>query len=161
MTMAYAKKQIKHLSGRLIYIICWPMLWLYLFRSRRSRIAIFADHRLLVVKPTLSNGKWQLPGGGVKKNESFLDGVIRELYEETGLKLKAEYITCINHQKVIINGFYYDRWLYITEVQGTAPIRLHNLEIEEAEWVLIDDLNSKNSDKDVLSIIDGQVKRVL
>ena len=32
---------------------------------------------------------WNLPGGGLKKNESPWDGVIREVKEETGLSVKV------------------------------------------------------------------------
>lgn len=31
------------------------------------------------------NGKWDLPKGHVERGESFLDGAVRECYEETGL----------------------------------------------------------------------------
>lgn len=31
------------------------------------------------------NGSWALIGGGLKNNESFIDGIIREISEETGI----------------------------------------------------------------------------
>lgn len=45
------------------------------------------DEVLLLQKPT---GKWTLPGGHIQKNESPLNALKRELYEETQIKLSGE-----------------------------------------------------------------------
>lgn len=36
-----------------------------------------------------SKGRWSLPGGTLEIGESLVDGVVREVEEETGLKVKA------------------------------------------------------------------------
>lgn len=33
---------------------------------------------------------WNLPGGGLEKNEAPWEGVVREVKEETGLRVKVE-----------------------------------------------------------------------
>jgi len=43
---------------------------------------IFIDGKLLLVESSF--GEIKLPGGGVEKNESDIDTLIRETYEETG-----------------------------------------------------------------------------
>jgi len=35
-------------------------------------------------------GTWSLPGGAMEKKESIDDTVVREFYEETGLKVKSQ-----------------------------------------------------------------------
>lgn len=45
---------------------------------------IFKDEKILLVKGY--DGRWSLPGGGLKVGESFLSGVKRELEEELGVK---------------------------------------------------------------------------
>lgn len=55
----------------------------------RSLFAIVRDQQMLFVIPNKINAdpnKWLLPGGHVKKGESFRDCFIREVEEEFGLK---------------------------------------------------------------------------
>ena len=60
-------------------------------RARPRHVVVHAvverDGRLLLVKraPNLSEGgKWGLPGGFLDRDETVADGVLRELFEETG-----------------------------------------------------------------------------
>ena len=50
------------------------------------------DGKLLLERRRDSN-TWGLIGGGVKKTESTLQGMIRELHEELGLRVKPEQLT--------------------------------------------------------------------
>ena len=68
--------------------------WLYRYyaRIRRpvtlgARALVIKDDEVLLVRLTYIKG-WFLPGGGVDKNESFRDGVIRELREECAIEAK-------------------------------------------------------------------------
>jgi len=46
------------------------------------------DGRVLIVKPTGSKDRYDIPGGKVKFGESREQGVYRECLEEVGLKIK-------------------------------------------------------------------------
>ncbi|MPM51630.1 hypothetical protein SDC9_98380 [bioreactor metagenome] len=46
---------------------------------------IFKKEKVLLVKEV--DGRWSLPGGGLKVGESFLDGLSRELKEELSVKI--------------------------------------------------------------------------
>ena len=49
------------------------------------------DKLLLLQRPSKSshdNGRWELPGGKIKKGEFFDEGLRREVKEETGLDIK-------------------------------------------------------------------------
>lgn len=54
--------------------------------------AVVVDHgRVLLVQRGRepSKGKWSLPGGMLELGESLVDGIVREVEEETGLKVAA------------------------------------------------------------------------
>ncbi|MFF0489114.1 NUDIX hydrolase [Nocardia sp. NPDC004068] len=54
-------------------------------------VALFRNGKLLVVRRVAEDwqgGMYELPGGGVEPGESFADCVARELFEETGLRLR-------------------------------------------------------------------------
>jgi 8-oxo-dGTP diphosphatase len=55
-------------------------------------IVVRDDDRVLVIRRD-DNGHWEAPGGVLELNESFEDGVRREVLEETGLKVTVERLT--------------------------------------------------------------------
>jgi ADP-ribose pyrophosphatase YjhB (NUDIX family) len=56
------------------------------------RAVIIQDNKILLVHSNLGDNKF--PGGGVEKNESHSDGLLREVAEETG------YINCVVKEKI-------------------------------------------------------------
>jgi|HigsolmetaAR205D_1030408.scaffolds.fasta_scaffold00789_1 8-oxo-dGTP pyrophosphatase MutT (NUDIX family) len=68
----------------------YPLLKLY-WRIRRPltlgvRLIVTDDEKgVLLVRHTYVSG-WYLPGGGVKKGETFLEAARRELWEECGIE---------------------------------------------------------------------------
>ncbi|MEB3070162.1 NUDIX hydrolase [[Mycobacterium] vasticus] len=55
-------------------------------------IVVRDDGRVLVIKRD-DNGHWEAPGGVLELDESFEDGVRREVLEETGLAVAVERLT--------------------------------------------------------------------
>ena len=58
-----------------------------------AKIILFdEDDKVLFLKRTKYtkkfSGEWDIPGGHVQENESIEDGLEREVFEETGLKIK-------------------------------------------------------------------------
>jgi 8-oxo-dGTP pyrophosphatase MutT (NUDIX family) len=57
-----------------------------------QKAVIEVDGRLLLVRKSTTDphqpGKWELPGGRMKDNESIDDALIREVREEVGLQVK-------------------------------------------------------------------------
>ncbi|MFE9321702.1 NUDIX hydrolase [Nocardia sp. NPDC052278] len=55
-------------------------------------VAVFRDGKLLVVRRVPDDyhgGLYELPGGGVESGETLAECVVRELFEETGLRVRA------------------------------------------------------------------------
>jgi 8-oxo-dGTP diphosphatase len=55
-------------------------------------IVVRDDDRVLVIRRD-DNGRWEAPGGVLELDESFENGVRREVLEETGLKVTVERLT--------------------------------------------------------------------
>ncbi len=54
-------------------------------------IVLDGNNRVLLLKKP--NGKWDLPGGKLEIGEAWIDGLAREVKEETGLKInKAKWV---------------------------------------------------------------------
>jgi 8-oxo-dGTP diphosphatase len=55
-------------------------------------VVVREDGRVLVIRRD-DNGHWEAPGGVLELDESFEDGVRREVLEETGLAVTVERLT--------------------------------------------------------------------
>ncbi|WP_394429900.1 NUDIX hydrolase [Streptomyces sp. SGAir0957] len=55
-------------------------------------IVVRDDGRVLVIRRA-DNGRWEPPGGVLERDEAIEDGVCREVYEETGIKVHVERLT--------------------------------------------------------------------
>lgn len=58
-----------------------------------TRAAIFQDDKILLVKE--KNGTWSLPGGWVDVNVSVRENAIKEVKEEAGLDVLADFIIAV------------------------------------------------------------------
>jgi 8-oxo-dGTP diphosphatase len=52
-------------------------------------IVVDDQDRVLLIQRR-DNGHWEPPGGVLELNETFEDGVIREVFEETGVEIEVE-----------------------------------------------------------------------
>lgn len=82
---------------------------------------------------------YTLPGGHVEAGESFVDAVVREMKEETGLSIKNPRIVGIKHFPME-NGRYIVLLFKATEFEGTVV----SSEEGEMEWISLDDLPAIN-----------------
>jgi 8-oxo-dGTP pyrophosphatase MutT (NUDIX family) len=128
--------------GQLGFWVAWPLLWIYLRRGERTRVLIVSEGQALVVKGWLGSGKWVLPGGGLHRGEDAKAGALRELYEETGLRLQPEDLQDGGFGKVTDSGltFRYQAFVVMLPVQPFS--RRWSLEIIETTWVPLQDLTT-------------------
>ena len=84
------------------------------------------------------NGKYDLPKGHVEEGETFLEGALRECYEETGLH---------HHQHLDVYPYHYisvpsKKWLRFYLGFATTPtIQLSN-EHSDYHWATVDEARS-------------------
>jgi ADP-ribose pyrophosphatase YjhB (NUDIX family) len=55
-------------------------------------VVVREDGKVLAIRRA-DNGTWEPPGGVLEKSETVEDGVRREVYEETGVKVHVERLT--------------------------------------------------------------------
>ncbi len=90
----------------------------------------------LIRKPHFEPGVWRTPGGGVKPGEDFVEGVVREALEETGLHVELRRFLVQAEARFLYEPYYVPwRTLVfhaVTEDDEVAP--RDTAEIAEARW---------------------------
>lgn len=101
---------------------------------------ILSNNKLVIIKGRQS-GKWGVPKGSLDDlDESVLLGALREIYEETGLKLKIENDTSIEYWMV------YKCRLYLFNLDQEVALNPQDTnEIIEARWLDLTDTESINA----------------
>ncbi len=135
-------RKVIRFFGKLAFYLGWPLWYLILNGSRRSRVIIKCGGDVLLVRGWLGDGAWGLPGGGIKKNEDMHESACREAYEETGIKLgssQLKYCETVANKKYGISTT-----LLIFEVilKEKPKLKLQKLEIAEARWFKISEAPS-------------------
>ncbi|MEI8174640.1 MAG: NUDIX hydrolase [bacterium] len=112
-----------------------PFRKIYLFivrpNTRGVKCLVENNGKFLFVKLNYAHHKWTIPGGGVGKNESFIDSAIREVKEEAGIDILSP----------IFIGRYESRKEYKKDVvevylgnSDRIDTKVDPIEIEKAEW---------------------------
>lgn len=79
---------MKRRFGRFVAPIAIVNLKLYTFLTGRPRARVLVVNEfdeVLLIQALFSDGRWSLPGGGLKRTESAVAAARRELQEETGI----------------------------------------------------------------------------
>ncbi|HEV7453708.1 MAG TPA: NUDIX hydrolase [Candidatus Saccharimonadales bacterium] len=81
-------------------------------------------------------GKYHMPGGRLEKGESFLDGLAREVREETGLRVEPQFPLHVDEWRPVIKGVPHHiiAVFMLCKLQGSADAVVSD-EHDEAVWV--------------------------
>ncbi|HSX35720.1 MAG TPA: NUDIX hydrolase [Patescibacteria group bacterium] len=139
--------------GRITYWLAWPLFKVYLGRSIRSRIVIVHKHKVLLIKSWISPGWWELPGGGLHRNEDARIGVCRETYEETGLTLQPADLKDHGTAEFNTYGHHYPYHIFSIQLRKEPAVRLRWYEIAEASWQDIKELDLSTLGPDAATAI--------
>ena len=107
------------------------------------------EGKILILKRSTDSktnpGKWELPGGKVNQDESFDHALIREVYEETNIKIALEHVVGASEQNlhiiravhIIMSGKIIDGELNLSnEHEGYAWVLMETLsDYELADWL--------------------------
>lgn len=95
-------------------------------------VAVLDGDKILLGKRK-DNGKWTTPGGHMEPGETPVQGAVRELYEESGIKAKPEdlehlatkHVTKPDGTKLVIHGFKFDEGKHKTTIKGDPDEEVH------------------------------------
>lgn len=99
-----------------------------------------APGRLLLLRQPPGVG-WSLPAGLLRRGESPVEGVVRELAEESGLRLRVDQVTPASPSAVVHSrGRWVDAVFEAAIPAGRATLEVDGAEVWEAAWHRIDAL---------------------
>ncbi|MSQ87032.1 MAG: NUDIX hydrolase [Alphaproteobacteria bacterium] len=127
---------MRHWLARIYRVIPRPLmrlaLWAFNPKFNVGAVGLFLtpDQRVLVLKHVYRHAyPWGLPGGYLQRGESAEVGILRELFEETGLKAVIDRVLCVEDV---------DRWQReVVFVGHIDPAQMQHLNHETFEATFI------------------------
>ncbi|HYO87255.1 MAG TPA: NUDIX hydrolase [Candidatus Limnocylindrales bacterium] len=108
------------------------------------RGVVFKDERMLLVQEMLDGGRWTLPGGWADVGSSPAENTVREVYEESGYRVRAtRLLACHDRQRHPHppHLFHIYKLFFLCELESDARMPdPHNYETGEADWFAEDAL---------------------
>ncbi len=148
-------KKLWDLIGHIAYFFARPIIAKLLRNTRRTRLLLVHEDKLLIVKGWLGDGSWMLPGGGLHKHEAPNDGVLREVREEVGISLDASHLSLAGKFVCDEKGFNFKYYLFVCRATELYELRPQLLEISEARWIGRDDLANYKLGSEVIQSLDS------
>ena len=101
-------------------------------------------------------GTWENSGGAAKAGETSLQAIVRELYEETGIRAEPSEFQLL--ETVHDNIAFYDHYC-LHRTTPLSEIVLLPGETDDAKWVTFDEIHEMIRQKQICSIIAKQFLR--
>jgi 8-oxo-dGTP pyrophosphatase MutT (NUDIX family) len=140
---------MRGLFGRFVYFAFgWLIFRLFVHESDRARILMLADNQILLCKSMIGDNCWEIPGGGAGKGENVLAAGIREVEEETSVKLNPNQIKELKQMEMNCKGSIYIGHYYLARLDKKPPIVNQWPWILDSRWFSIDKIPTRIKDND-------------
>jgi 8-oxo-dGTP pyrophosphatase MutT (NUDIX family) len=133
---------------RFLYRLSWPLAGLWLHNSRRVRVMVLAEGRVLLQRSSFGPQRWSLPGGGVEKGESLQLAALREVFEETSIRITESQLELLGERQLRPHG----RWpqvqatFFLVRLDALQSPRIQRpMEILAVDWFDLNDIPAKSS----------------
>lgn len=146
-------KQVWQLIGQITFWLAWPLLFVYLRLTQRTRVLVIVDNEILVVKGWLGTGHWSLPGGGKHRGESAVQTTLRELREETGVLLQAEQLHTLPASNVRQYGLTMKLSCFYAVLNSKPLTTRQPGEIIAVRWLPLDQLKSFEVGNEIMQMV--------
>lgn len=123
--------------GRLVSATLIPLLARFRTGSSRERVraAVIVGDEILLVKNWFGSQQWEMPGGGRKRTETYVQAISRELNEELGIAICAQEFVHVGDylsRKSSLHVYWFRVFL-----KEKPQIRLNRKELLAAKWFKI------------------------
>jgi 8-oxo-dGTP pyrophosphatase MutT (NUDIX family) len=106
--------------------------WLHISPASVAEAFVQRDDKVLLIRRK-DNGLWALPGGLTDVGETLAQCAVRELWEETGLRGKAQRLLAVFDNR-LWNGYIkaqlFGSVFYVAEIDGIPTISAETLDVE-------------------------------
>ncbi|WP_455432800.1 NUDIX hydrolase, partial [Streptosporangium soli] len=112
---------------------------------------IIDDHGRALLTQRRDNGHWEAPGGVLERDEDITTGLLREIYEETGLNVEPVALTGVykNMTRSIVALVFRCKVVggRLTETDETRAFR----------WVTADEVRALSSEAFAIRVLDAML----
>jgi 8-oxo-dGTP pyrophosphatase MutT (NUDIX family) len=111
-------------------------------RALPGGAAANTDRLALIRKHPFPPGIWRPPGGGVKPGEEFVEAVLREAFEETGLRVDLERYLVESRARFLYRppGLDWRTHVFLATTADEEIAPVDTDEIAEARWGTLEEL---------------------
>jgi 8-oxo-dGTP pyrophosphatase MutT (NUDIX family) len=111
-----------------------PLIRLVISRTRRAYIVLVCAGEVMLIKNWLSRDRFWLPGGGVHRDETMVEGAVRETLEELGVRINVSEL--VSRKKGFMKddrlGFEYE--IFVCHLAGKPVMKIDKGEIVDNGW---------------------------
>lgn len=135
--------------GRIAHATATPFMKLYL-REKHLRVRVLIvneEKEVLLVRSWFSHQKWSLPGGGIGRVESPAEAAVREVFEETGIRIALDHLHELGSFTNPFPKAPYTVACYTLEIPKRQPhiARHRRLEMLDVAWFSLSALPKERS----------------
>lgn len=145
--------KLRNLAGKAVFWGLWPVAFLYVRGTTRTRVLIEANGQVLLIKGWHDSRKWALPGGGIHKSEDPVLSAIREVAEEVGIYLHSGQMVNLGQDYYKKNGLSFKLQRYGCKLELQPDTQKQHVEILALGWFPVNDITK--------DMVDGHTWRQL